>query len=79
MHLRWEKGLMKREKRPNGNWRVGGENYKEKMVDRVKGGGALFHFAEKLTWKFTLNFLTVFAAEKIMYFIQLYSRKIHIA
>lgn len=40
---------MKREKRPNGNWGGRGENYKEKMVDRVKGGGALFHFAKKLT------------------------------
>jgi len=55
MHLRWEKELMMGQKRPNGNLSPG-ENSKEKMVDRVKGGGALFHFAETLNMQVHTEF-----------------------
>lgn len=33
-----------------------GENYKEKMVDRVKGGGAFFHFAETINMEVHAEF-----------------------
>lgn len=62
---------MKREKRPNGNWGVCvwvGVCVKLQGENSGQGEGALFHFAETID-KFMLNFLTVFIAEKIMYFV----------
>lgn len=67
MYLRRDKGLMK-EKRPNGPWRGGEEreNYKEKMVDRVKGRGALFHFTETINMEVHAEFSHSLSGQKCM-------------
>lgn len=61
-----------------GGWE-GGELQEENdgQGERVKG--VFSPLLKQLTWKFKLSFLTVITAEKIMYFVQLHSRKIRIA
>lgn len=60
-----------------GGWWGGGEELQRENSGQGEGRWVLFFpMLKQLTYRFVLNFIKVFTAEKIMYFI-LHCRKIH--